>query len=1587
MPIAINAFPQNGGGSGGGSGNGNKTYTVTVATTTNINLLSAPSTIDNKLLINGNTILVWKQTPDTGTGNPNNGIYNFNGVGNPLTRVPAFDNWNNFIGLFVATANGTTWGLTTFICNATIGGILGTTNMQFVDTKYGNITASGGVTKTGNNITLTGIIQQSHKFFSSIEDDGLGNYYILATQPTTSDINGLGTLALLNSINNSNWSGVALSIANGGTGQNTALSSFNALSPLYTLGDLLSHNGINNIVISGNTTTIKKFFSQVGNGIISALPLWTTLSFSDLLDTINITQLPNGGVNNANQLIQINNSNKIPALDASLLINISGILNKSANNLSISINGGTPSANINIISTNVLSSTVNNLTSTINGVPSNGVPIINTNTLLLSGLSLTSTINGIASNTQILGSSIPIANTLSAWDNNANLFANNFIDGSQTITTSNGTTVLTIASPRGTVFTGSLNQIVVLPNATTLQIGTTYRITNNGSGTITIQNNATTVLFTMVGAGFNSFVLNNNSNAGGGWSYTTISSTTNSLTSTINSMSSSVNGVASSANIINTNSLNLTNNALTSIINGITSNSVNVIATNLLTSSTNSMSSSVNGVNSATASIINSLTIASSTNNMSVTINGVASGNAPIINTNSLTLSGTSLTSTINGIISGIINVQPLIASPTLNAIATINTDGSLLNSNCLITTSSSASSNTQIMTALAVQSAITGAIASGKSFRGVYNASSNVFPSTGGSGTGGAIQMGDFWTISVAGTLGGVTVNVGDNLLAIVNTPGQTSSNWSINANGVASFNGRSGSVIPQTGDYTIAQLASIGSYTWVGNNGGSATNPSANSAGNLTEASSSVLIITNGANSLLNSASIQVKQANTSQNGFLSNTDWNTFNNKQNTLTNPVISSTATANINQLAVFTGTGIQVTPTTTLPTVALPAMTGGDVTSTAGSTILTVVANSITNAKLAQMPISTIKGNNTGSTANPIDLNTTQVTAMLNTVVGDSGTGGTKGLVPAPASGDTASGKFLKADGTWSVPSTSNTGGTIQATINSTLTAGSLVKIYPDNTVGTLVSIINAGSTINSINAVNNNGSNTLAINNMAHCTLGDGRLLRVYANSGSTTWNVQVGTATNGSVTWGSSYTVPSTYSYLMCVTACHTSNFVLAFCNNLYGSSNVTVFTIAGLVNGSNVVSFGAVYNNSSGGVFQQFTIGDMSQGGTTAFFNFSFLLGATSGSTSYTQIYGFNITTLTIGTSTGQLVATDLGISVSGQSLCLVRYGTYNFMLIGINALNTTQCRCVSFTWNASTSTFAVGNTLLLNSGQSAIGAISACTTSNGGTANAGTIVVITSSNATTANPIKISGMNISSGVITSFATNLTPTYSSMPAIKEINMLSNNTNSYFGMFRSENSAYIFSGYVSGGNILNLVSQFILGTSYQVATTYINYNFVLYSNNIFNYFQYNASFQATFTQAIAGDTVALDANNFIGILQTGGNSGTTQTVTVGGGINTAISGLTPQATYYINNSGILSTTPSLYPIGRAINATNLQLFSNDWLANLTTIGNAVIIANANTPSTSGATGIKGTVCWDTSYMYVCTDNNLWKRIALTTF
>lgn len=115
----------------------------------------------------------------------------------------------------------------------------------------------------------------------------------------------------------------------------------------------------------------------------------------------------------------------------------------------------------------------------------------------------------------------------------------------------------------------------------------------------------------------------------------------------------------------------------------------------------------------------------------------------------------------------------------------------------------------------------------------------------------------------------------------------------------------------------------------------------------------------------------------------------------------------------------------------------------GDVTAGANANATTIAAHAVTNAKAAQMAAHTIKGNNTGALADAIDLTDTQVTAELNAMIGDTGAGGTKGLVPAPPAGSAAAGAFLKADGTFAIPP--GTGGSGTVTNTGALTVNQIV--------------------------------------------------------------------------------------------------------------------------------------------------------------------------------------------------------------------------------------------------------------------------------------------------------------------------------------------------------------------------------------------------------------------------------------------------------------------------------------------------------------------------------------------------------------
>jgi hypothetical protein len=145
------------------------------------------------------------------------------------------------------------------------------------------------------------------------------------------------------------------------------------------------------------------------------------------------------------------------------------------------------------------------------------------------------------------------------------------------------------------------------------------------------------------------------------------------------------------------------------------------------------------------------------------------------------------------------------------------------------------------------------------------------------GSGGGGITSInGDTTAAQVIAGGTGISVSSSGGTTTITNTGAGSGTVTTVS---VVSAHGFAGTVANATSTPAITL-----STTVTGLLQGNGTSISAYTGGNLTEATSSVLTISGGTGSVIGSGtSIQVSQASTSQSGYLSSTDWNTFNGKQ--------------------------------------------------------------------------------------------------------------------------------------------------------------------------------------------------------------------------------------------------------------------------------------------------------------------------------------------------------------------------------------------------------------------------------------------------------------------------------------------------------------------------------------------------------------------------------------------------------------------------------------------------------------------------------------------------------------------------------
>lgn len=109
------------------------------------------------------------------------------------------------------------------------------------------------------------------------------------------------------------------------------------------------------------------------------------------------------------------------------------------------------------------------------------------------------------------------ASTVVTRDANANAQINNVIENFQTVASAAGTTTLAVGSAKVTQITGSTTQTVKLPDATTLVVGQRYTITNRSSGSVTVNDNSSTLVQTMVSGSFLTATVTSIGSAAGAW--------------------------------------------------------------------------------------------------------------------------------------------------------------------------------------------------------------------------------------------------------------------------------------------------------------------------------------------------------------------------------------------------------------------------------------------------------------------------------------------------------------------------------------------------------------------------------------------------------------------------------------------------------------------------------------------------------------------------------------------------------------------------------------------------------------------------------------------------------------------------------------------------------------------------------------------------------------------------------------------------------------------------------------------------------------------------------------------------------------
>jgi hypothetical protein len=471
------------------------------------------------------------------------------------------------------------------------------------------------------------------------------------------------------------------------------------------------------------------------------------------------------------------------------------------------------------------------------------------------------------------------ANSVVLRDANVNINANAFNDGYTNTAASGTQIVLTAASVRRYTITGSGGQTIKLPDATTLSNGEIFEFDNNqSSGAITVNNNSNTLVVSVPSGGLVRVNLLSNAIAAGSWDRhdyapANVSWSTNTFDYAGSITSATWNGNTIQVNRGGTGATTLTGYVKGSGTSALTAAST-IPTTDLSGTITNAqLANSAITINGTSTSLGGSVSVGTVTSVAATAGTGISVTGSPITSSGTLNITNTAPDQTV-----------------VLTAGTGISTTGTYPNFTITNTSPSSGGTVTSVTGTAPVVSS--GGNTPAISMPAATTSVSGYLTSTDWNTFNGKQAAGTYVN-SVSGTTGRITSTGG--VTPVIDL-----------ASGVATAG--------TTGSSTLIPVVTIDTYGRV-----TGITTASNPQGTVTSVTGTAPVVSSGGAT----PAISMPAATSSVNGYLTSTDWTTFNNKSNT--NGTVTSVAALTLGT----TGTDLSSTVAngTTTPVITLQVPT------------------------------------------------------------------------------------------------------------------------------------------------------------------------------------------------------------------------------------------------------------------------------------------------------------------------------------------------------------------------------------------------------------------------------------------------------------------------------------------------------------------------------------------------------------------------------------------------------------------------------------------------------------------------------------